>query len=314
MNSHLTAGEFQTMTGLSAKALRLYAERGIVIPAFVDPQSAYRLYASSQLQHGSLVDLLRKAQVSLKELPTTMDFDFDARRETVALNRVFEDFYLDVAEKVATFSPDDFLAHRSPAPAVEWVGIVVDLGIPDATDEKLAAFSGWAADLPAIERSFTDALDHLGIATSATTWSAVPESAHNGSQELVLARSVLELPSSASLDLLGHRVQDQSHRSISVVSGTLPPRLEITFSAESDSPLSPVEEAAQGHLQLLAFERYIEVRGLTALRRTARQVSHAGALLPAAVEGTVADGPISVFDVQLPSGERAENVPEPLPR
>ena len=65
MDNSLTAGEFQAMTGLSAKALRLYSEREIVTPAFIDRPSGYRYYAPMQLQHGSLVDLLRRARSSL---------------------------------------------------------------------------------------------------------------------------------------------------------------------------------------------------------------------------------------------------------
>ncbi|MEV0732953.1 MerR family DNA-binding transcriptional regulator [Polymorphospora sp. NPDC050346] len=42
MKDDLTAGEFQAITGLSAKALRLYAERGILVPASVAPHSGYR--------------------------------------------------------------------------------------------------------------------------------------------------------------------------------------------------------------------------------------------------------------------------------
>ena len=37
MDDRLTAGEFQRLTGLSAKALRLYAEREVLAPAAVDP-------------------------------------------------------------------------------------------------------------------------------------------------------------------------------------------------------------------------------------------------------------------------------------
>jgi len=295
MTEHLTAGEFQAMTGLSAKALRLYAERGIVTPAAVDPHSAYRLYARDQLQHGAVVDLLRRARVPLAELTSASDFPFDQRRQDVALNRIFEDFYLDVAERVAAFDPADFVAHSALAPAVNWVGVVVDLGIPDETEEKMMAFSGWAGDIPAIEKSLAEALEHLAIATSAASWSAVPDTALVGSQQMQLAQSVVDLPSIPTLNQLAQPVRAQTTRDITVVSGTLPRRLEVTFEARDETEPTPVAEAAEGYLHLLAFEHHVAQHGLTAIGRTARQVRRTGRLLSPVDAGS--EGVVSVFDV-----------------
>jgi hypothetical protein len=41
----MTIGEFSKRSRLSAKALRLYDELGLLLPAEVDPSSGYRLYA-----------------------------------------------------------------------------------------------------------------------------------------------------------------------------------------------------------------------------------------------------------------------------
>jgi DNA-binding transcriptional MerR regulator len=297
VDSHLTAGEFQTMTGLTAKALRLYAERGIVIPAAVDPLSSYRLYAPDQLQHGTVVDLLRRARVPLTELATASDFAFDDWRESVAMNRLLEDFYLDVAEKVASFNPNQFVAHSASAPAVHWVGVVVDLGIPEDTDGKLAAFSGWATDLPAVEQALNTALAHVAIATSAASWTVVPGDAlRNGKQQVLLARSVPELPGRAALEQIARQVGAATPREVAVASGTLPRRLEVTFTADSAAAMTPIDEAAAGYLHVFAFEHYVAARGVTALRRTARQVNRTGRLL--GDEGAGEEGVVSVFDVE----------------
>jgi hypothetical protein len=297
MDSHLTAGEFQTMTGLTAKALRLYSERGIVVPAAVDPLSSYRLYAPDQLQHGTVVDLLRRARVPLTELATASDFAFEGWRETVAMNRLLEDFYLDVAEKVASFSPNDFVAHSAPAPAVHWVGVVVDLGIPEDTDGKVAAFSDWATDLPAIEQVLDTALQQVAVATSATSWTVVPDDAlRNGKQQVLLARSVPEMPARAALEQIALQVGAATSREVVVASGTLPRRLEVTFTANSAAVMTPIDEAAAGYLHVFAFEHYVVASGVTALRRTARQVNRTARLL--GDEGAGAEGVLSVFDVQ----------------
>lgn len=42
--TYITIGEFAQRTRLSPKALRLYGELGLVVPARVDPDSVYRLY------------------------------------------------------------------------------------------------------------------------------------------------------------------------------------------------------------------------------------------------------------------------------
>jgi hypothetical protein len=285
------------MTGLTAKALRLYAERGIVMPAAVDPLSSYRYYAPDQLQHGTVVDLLRRARVPLTELATASAFDFDGWRDTVAMNRLLENFYLDVAEKVAYFNPDDFDAHSAPAPAVDWVGVVVDLGIPEDTDGKVAAFSGWATDLPAIERALNAALAYVAITPSAASWTVVPDDAvRNGKQQVLLARSVPDLPGSAALEQVALQVRAATSREVAVTSGTLPRRLEVTFGADPATAMTPIDEAAAGYLQVLAFEHYIVHHGATALRRTARQVNRTGRLL--ATAGAGEDGVVSVFDVE----------------
>ncbi|MBM4203812.1 MAG: MerR family DNA-binding transcriptional regulator [Gammaproteobacteria bacterium] len=41
--------QFSQATRLSIKALRLYADRGLLNPVHIDPESGYRYYASDQL-------------------------------------------------------------------------------------------------------------------------------------------------------------------------------------------------------------------------------------------------------------------------
>ncbi|HEY5783755.1 MAG TPA: MerR family transcriptional regulator [Microlunatus sp.] len=64
----MTAGRFAEATLLSAKALRIYADRGLLLPRFVDPVNGYRYYADDQVRTGWLIALLRSAQLSLEEI------------------------------------------------------------------------------------------------------------------------------------------------------------------------------------------------------------------------------------------------------
>ena len=57
----LNIGEFSRYAGLSVRMLRHYAERGILVPAEVDPGSGYRRYAPDQLRDAGRVRLLRDA-------------------------------------------------------------------------------------------------------------------------------------------------------------------------------------------------------------------------------------------------------------
>ena len=63
-------GEFGSASRLSQKALRLYGEKGLLPPAWVDPASGYRYYDVNQLQEATLIALLRRAGMPLVELRT----------------------------------------------------------------------------------------------------------------------------------------------------------------------------------------------------------------------------------------------------
>ena len=64
----MTAGRFGQETLLSAKALRIYADRGLLPPRWVDPANGYRHYADDQVRTGWLIALLRSADLSLDEI------------------------------------------------------------------------------------------------------------------------------------------------------------------------------------------------------------------------------------------------------
>jgi DNA-binding transcriptional MerR regulator len=68
MENLLPIGQFAAASQLSHKALRLYAERGLLSPAWVDPDSGYRYYRTEQLRSATLIALLRRAGVPLAEV------------------------------------------------------------------------------------------------------------------------------------------------------------------------------------------------------------------------------------------------------
>ena len=67
----VSIGEFSRRSRLSVKALRLYADLGVLIPARVDEASGYRFYTVAQLDDARLVAMLRQLELplaSVKEL------------------------------------------------------------------------------------------------------------------------------------------------------------------------------------------------------------------------------------------------------
>jgi PPM family protein phosphatase len=80
----LTIGGFARAAGLTAKALRLYDEVGLLPPAAVDPDSGYRLYDPRQLRQARLIARLRRIGMPLAEIRTVCGLRPDAAAEAVA--------------------------------------------------------------------------------------------------------------------------------------------------------------------------------------------------------------------------------------
>ena len=68
-------GEFARRSRLSAKALRLYDELGLLPPARVDEDSGYRFYEPGQLKQARLIAALRQLQVPLAEIKAILPLE-----------------------------------------------------------------------------------------------------------------------------------------------------------------------------------------------------------------------------------------------
>ncbi len=65
---YYTIGEFARLTGLTEKALRLYADRTLLSPARVDPASGYRQYSPQQIDEGRLIAMMRAIEMPLVDI------------------------------------------------------------------------------------------------------------------------------------------------------------------------------------------------------------------------------------------------------
>ena len=68
-------GRFSRLTGLGVKALRNYAEVGLLVPAAVDDETGYRFYSPDQVDRAEAIRLLRKLDMPLEEIRSTLAAD-----------------------------------------------------------------------------------------------------------------------------------------------------------------------------------------------------------------------------------------------
>ena len=71
----LSIGELSKLTGASLRSLRYYESLGILIPAYVDPDSSYRYYSLEQAHLVELILLCIELDIPLKEFANFMDAD-----------------------------------------------------------------------------------------------------------------------------------------------------------------------------------------------------------------------------------------------
>jgi DNA-binding transcriptional MerR regulator len=78
----MSIGAFAQRTRLSHKALRLYAELGLLPPARIDPETGYRFYGADQVDRARLIGLLRRLDMPLARIGRVLELTGpDAARE-----------------------------------------------------------------------------------------------------------------------------------------------------------------------------------------------------------------------------------------
>ncbi|HEV2581861.1 MAG TPA: helix-turn-helix domain-containing protein, partial [Ktedonobacteraceae bacterium] len=68
MSQLIPIGRFAQITHLSVRALRIYANAGLLQPVYVDPESGYRYYTLAQAARASRIRLLRLVDMPLEEI------------------------------------------------------------------------------------------------------------------------------------------------------------------------------------------------------------------------------------------------------
>src|ERR1700731_4165068 len=68
MTNLIPIGRFAQITHLSVKALRIYAQEGLLQPMYVDPESGDRSYTLAQATLAARIRLLRLVEMPLEEI------------------------------------------------------------------------------------------------------------------------------------------------------------------------------------------------------------------------------------------------------
>jgi DNA-binding transcriptional MerR regulator len=105
-------GEFARRSRLSARALRIYDELGLLRPARVDEDSGYRFYEPGQLQQARLIAALRQLHFPLAEIKSILPLEpIDAAERVRQLWAATESQYASL-RALATYLIDELSGKR----------------------------------------------------------------------------------------------------------------------------------------------------------------------------------------------------------
>jgi DNA-binding transcriptional MerR regulator len=148
---YLLAGRFGAEARLSPKALRLYAELGLLVPTEVDPATGYRYYHRDQLDRARLIGRLRGLELPLARIATLLDLTPEALEiELRAWLKARHDQLGRQAQQILEPTAADLFDHSGGRTA----GIETGILIPRRREPVGAKRGGQpGADDPAVEPS-----------------------------------------------------------------------------------------------------------------------------------------------------------------
>jgi DNA-binding transcriptional MerR regulator len=106
-------GEFASRSRLSARALRIYDELGLLAPARVDENSGYRFYEPGQLKQARLITSLRQLHFPLAEIKAILPLDATQAAERVRQSWAAIESKHSSLRALATYLIDELSGKRS---------------------------------------------------------------------------------------------------------------------------------------------------------------------------------------------------------
>ncbi|WP_067648159.1 MerR family transcriptional regulator [Nocardia harenae] len=153
-------GEFARRSGLTASALRFYADTGVLLPAEVDAVTGYRYYAAEQVERAGVLRRLREMRMPLGPVLRVLDGDPE---QAVRL----------VREHAAAVAAEAALAQRTAAELEAALGVAPEVVVGAvkgpvlaAAIEQVLAATGVDPALPVLEGVCLEALPDAVIVTA----------------------------------------------------------------------------------------------------------------------------------------------------
>jgi DNA-binding transcriptional MerR regulator/DNA gyrase inhibitor GyrI len=126
----LSIGEFSRVTQLTIKALRLYHEKGILIPDRIDYDSKYRYYRSSAVEKALIIKRLKDMGFSLHEIKEIIQECSDDTQVAVYVKKKLDSIeetlqqYMEMKQNLSLFMQRDIESktrhdHITPEPIVQ---------------------------------------------------------------------------------------------------------------------------------------------------------------------------------------------------
>jgi DNA-binding transcriptional MerR regulator/effector-binding domain-containing protein len=173
----LPIGTLARLSRLSIKALRRYADDGLLVPAWIDPSSGYRYYARAQVRDAAAIALLRSLDVPLSAIRDILaarhgpDLQALLERERARAEREAERRHAAVRSLGRLLAAGDVLPYEvmlADGPARRLVGVSADVpeaelgvGVTALVGEllEIGREAGWPASGPIVGLYPVDPVD-----------------------------------------------------------------------------------------------------------------------------------------------------------
>lgn len=284
----MSIGEFAQLSGLTIKALRHYDERGLLVPAQVDPDNRYRTYAGSQLRDAVMIKALRDAGVPVDTVrralsePDQVDALLAEFGAAVVTERTAQDSALAAARRTLAALDTPVPVLERDAGPVHYAAVVQAIAVDTATVDEATdrANEGFAV--------LHGALCRDGNPPVGPFWSSFGAGDGAGTVEMSLCWPVARpLPVTFAIDAVATRV------------GTLPARRElVTRWIQAEVEPDPAEDQAT-HPAVVALLDEVDARGYDLDLTSLRQIGILGEEGPIGVELALSvRPPASVLRIQ----------------
>ncbi|MEV0032909.1 MerR family transcriptional regulator [Nocardia sp. NPDC050793] len=153
----ITIGALARASGLTASALRFYADCGLLAPAEVDAATGYRYYTRSQCERAVLIRRLRGIDLSLEAITEVLAADLDRAERLLDAHVAELQRRAKAAARVAAQVKRALGAgHGTAVPAAELARAIAQVGPAAAVDDSVLTGILVEADATALTLTATD--------------------------------------------------------------------------------------------------------------------------------------------------------------